>query len=1249
MTDFSPLVIRALDLAGWANTVQARALLPVLLRRLIHEGSATLTVIDFPGYDEAQRHGWDGWTEADVGSAWVPTGATGWELSVADDNPGKPGRDWVQRSALPLTERASTTFAFVTAQRWLGKARWVEARRLENLWADVRAYDAEDLAQWVEQSPATRLWLAGVLGRPADGLRTLDDAWQVWAGACRPPLSTKLFDEAIAAAGGGLASWRSALAHRPYVVTADSVGEAVAFISAALDPDERERAIVVEDARALPGLLAMGGSGLIIVADPLAEAAAAPATNRRHVVFARTHVAVPAEVDIALGPISRSAFEAALEDMGIPEHDRDRVTTEAGRSPTILRRRQAIAPVLQAPDWARDPLLQRKLVPILLAGAWQVGDPGDEFCVADLAAKPIAEVERDVAELAALPDAPVWAVGGFRGIVSRKDALFAIHHAITDQDLERFLTVAELVLTLDDPRLDLPEDKRWAAGIYGIQVEASGALREAVGDLLVLLAVEGDRLLGARLGPIAARIERLVARMLKDVTPRRWLAMHHLRWLAEAAPDAFLDAVEADLRRQEPALFTLLRPVTSSMGRCDRTELLWALELLAWEPRRFPRVFSILARLSEVPIDDNWMNKPAASLGSLVRYWMPQTAASVEERIAVVRNFAATRSPVAWRLLLAQLPGHGHASPNTRPRWREVDAGAGGQPSYQEVRTFVLAIMDFLVEWPDHRVEQLGDVLSVIDEFPDEAAATLLTRGERWADMASDPDRAVLRERLRRDVRLWRHGRQEEKDAPPVWEERMHSLVERLAPTDLVERHRWLFAEHWIAESGSDVDDEERWRRHPERLEANRRAALREVLADRGVDGVLSLIAGGNAGWWIGHLLTKIEEGRVDFWVLELLRSGGLGTKVDPVLNGLLSASDGVERASVLGRLLDNPTASTADKLRALLAAPCDGDTWRLLADREAELAEAYWSKAAANAYGLSPLDAAFMIDKLLAARRPFMAFRTIGLVIDSVAPALLARVLQAMHASQGDDIADATPDGWHLGEAIARVAAEAALSRAELARLEFAFFVLLEHDQHGTPNLDRELAANPGDFIQLVKLLYKRDDGQVDKEAGTEAAAHNAWRILHEGRRVPGTADDGTIDGDALIIWIDAVRALGRELARSVMTDQSIGTLLSASPVGADGHWPHEEVRRALDHVATEEISTGFIVGKRNARGVVTRGPGGNQERVLAAGFRAGADAMRLPFPFTARALEQLGSDYEYEARQWDGEEQVDRRLGRR
>ena len=56
------------------------------------------------------------------------------------------------------------------------------------------------------------------------------------------------------------------------------------------------------------------------------------------------------------------------------------------------------------------------------------------------------------------------------------------------------------------------------------------------------------------------------------------------------------------------------------------------LELLAWKPERLVRVTSILAKLCAWKINDNWANKPMGTLKSIFRFWMPQTAASLDQR-----------------------------------------------------------------------------------------------------------------------------------------------------------------------------------------------------------------------------------------------------------------------------------------------------------------------------------------------------------------------------------------------------------------------------------------------------------------------------------------------------------------------------------------------------------------------------------------------------------------------------------------
>lgn len=68
------LEVRAGDLVRWADTLDARARLSVLLRRLIHSTGTILKTVDFPGNDDSQRPGWDGWVENGAGTPWIPGG-----------------------------------------------------------------------------------------------------------------------------------------------------------------------------------------------------------------------------------------------------------------------------------------------------------------------------------------------------------------------------------------------------------------------------------------------------------------------------------------------------------------------------------------------------------------------------------------------------------------------------------------------------------------------------------------------------------------------------------------------------------------------------------------------------------------------------------------------------------------------------------------------------------------------------------------------------------------------------------------------------------------------------------------------------------------------------------------------------------------------------------------------------------------------------------------------------------------------
>ena len=68
-----------------------------------------------------------------------------------------------------------------------------EQRRAEGGWADVRAYDADDLEQWLEQSPVVALQFADEAGTHRLGMVTLERYWASWSNQCAPTITEAAF------------------------------------------------------------------------------------------------------------------------------------------------------------------------------------------------------------------------------------------------------------------------------------------------------------------------------------------------------------------------------------------------------------------------------------------------------------------------------------------------------------------------------------------------------------------------------------------------------------------------------------------------------------------------------------------------------------------------------------------------------------------------------------------------------------------------------------------------------------------------------------------------------------------------------------------------------------------------------------------------------------------------------------------------------------------------------------------------
>ena len=127
--------------------------------------------------------------------------------------------------------------------------------------------------------------------------------------------------------------------------------------------------------------------------------------------------------------------------------------------------------------------------------------------------------------------------------------------------------------------------------------------------------------------------------------------------LAEAAPDAVLDAVERDLAAN-PAPFKELFGQDGGLvfSETPYTGLLWALERMAWSADHFSRVAMILARLAEYELDNNIRNRPTASLRNLFLPWIRFSEAADSHRLETLKVLADRYPQVGWDLLHPNSP-----------------------------------------------------------------------------------------------------------------------------------------------------------------------------------------------------------------------------------------------------------------------------------------------------------------------------------------------------------------------------------------------------------------------------------------------------------------------------------------------------------------------------------------------------------------------------------------------------------------
>ena len=1249
-------IIRASDLERYADTRNSQAVIPELIYLLVSQSNPSLCRI--PYGDSVNQPGWDGLVHAEEAFfKFVPEGESYWEIGTGSNPQDKATTDFKKRTKIfSESDRAKATFVFVTpraADRWteLEQTEW-KKRREGYGWKLIRIIDGGELADWLREFPAIGKWMAKEIGITPHlgGISTPRERWDLVVDRGNtddPPLPPVLFTAARSGACDALEDVFKGNTQR-LSLFAESEHDVEDFIAAYLaslgekGSTYANRCLFIGDEDAWRSV-AEGRRQHVFVASPRLMLDSenmdlqTVATTKGHAVIIPLCGTWPGESPeiIKLRSPSREQIETILKEANYSDvRARELAGIGGDRISAICRHLLGLGTLPPYATWDSA----RQLAQAGLLGKWDGTNEADKTAIGNLLGKDYGEWIETLRADVLRAGAPLIQRDEKWRLVVRGEAWSTLGNRITDEDLDRLQDMAVAVLGERNPKFDLPKEQRFAASIYGNQLNHSALLREGLAETLALVGSKSTALSSCSQGKAEATAILAVRRLLSEASWDRWASLDsHLPLLAEAAPDEFLDAVESVLvdLDQTPFHEIFSQEGGGVIGGWNyMTGLLWALETLAWNPDYLSRVAIILADIASIDPGGNWANRPANSLAGIFLPWHVQTTAPFEKRKVAIETVLREQPDVGWKLLLLLLPHNYSVTIGCRqPTWRDyIPRDWKDGVSRAEYWDQVTAYAELMVEIAKESVEKAGALIEHLPDLPKPARENLLNHlaSSSIVDLP-ESERLPLWDNLDNLVRKHRRFA----DAKWALSEEALLKIEEVANTLAPEAPALLYQRLFGNRDYALFEEEGNYDEQRKKLDEARQVAVQTMLESGGFQAVLTFARSVASPYEVGRVLGGIEFEKLETDILPML----LNTTEDmekQVLEGFVWVRQWKFEWDWVDSVLESDWTK-AQKAKFLALLPFEKETWHRVADQLGEQNEGrYWRDIRVDRYGGST-DLTIAIKKLLKYQRASAAVlcvdRTVGsggLFDESLATRSLLAVLE-----KPSDIKHLDRDG--TVEVIKRLQESPTADQDALFEIEWNFLFWLDQFSPGSPiTLEKRLASDPAFFAEVVRLVFRsekdnQDDAKPDEQRNN--LARNAYCLLSEWRRCPGILADGSFNVDAFTAWLSEARQITEATGHGEVAQIQIGCVLTHAPPDPNGLWIHEAVAEALDGKDTGTMRSGFtteLFNQREVHGFTA----GKEELELAQKNRdKAADLEAKGFSRFATAMREFAHGYERDA----------------
>lgn len=1247
------------ELDNWVrgNAELAQGLIVELVAKLVAASSPKPRDRRFPLGDSIGQHGPDGYLDAIISHLpYVPEGKSFWEIGTSADANKKATGDYNDLTkAIPKDIRLESTFIFVTPisgrKGWKhtpkkdGQMTWLEERKKQGEWKDVRIIDGSKLIEWIHQFIAIELWLARkTRSLNENQIETVDQSWDLLRSIGEPPpLTAELFLVNRVDACAKLKELLMSDGTFNLKLTTHFPTEAIHFVSAFVSSlDEEQRRDITSKCVIVSGVDAWNNictrdENLVLIADPnldlnsdLGIQLLQKARKANHsVIYSGPKGGLPDPSSILLPSPRAHHVEEELKKAKYSD-ERARVLAQQcdGNLTTLLR---FILNLSSTPEWAQRTPGGDFAISAMI-GSWNENSAADKAAIEVVVGKTYGEWVSLIRSAASKPSTPLVFRDGKWKLISRYQGWYALGDRLSDDHLDRFQKIAIELFSQKDPKFEMDKDDRYAAQIYGKVLPHSASLRNGLADTIALLGSHSGALTGCSSNKAELVANTIVRSLLKDADWQLWATLNDvLPLLAEAAPKEFLSAIEIELTKNPCAFDSLFKQEGNGItGGNYTTGILWGLETLAWEPNFLLPVTLCLGHMAARDPGGQWANRPANSLRHIFLSWLPQTVAPTDKRFAAVRALLKEIPEVGWKLLLDLLPDtHSSSSHSRKPAWRSSipDDWKHGV-SNREYWIQIKAYAEIAVEAAKGKSSRIVQLIEHIEGLPrplHEAFLAYLSSEEFLGN--TDEGRIDVWNALMRIVGKHRKFSDANWAFPREAVDKIAAVADAMKPTAASDLYTRLFSNHSfdLLETKGNYDDQMK------SIEQKRRDAVSKIYAEGGIESVRSFVQSVETPWSVGHSLGAVGPQEIDVEVLPsdlespsnaVVQFAGAFIRNRFYTFGLDWARNTISKSwppEIIGQFMAN--------------LPFNPDTWNLAKDVLRENEGLYWSKAHVHPYEPKN-DLERGIRKLVEYGRPNAALDCLYTMATNKQSFDLKLAVQALLNSLSSKEPINSMDTYQTVQVIKALQDNDQTDPKDLFQVEWAYVALLNEHNEAEPKLiEQELADRPEFFCEVISLVFRSKNDSKDElqkpDERQQSIATNAYRLLDNWSKPPGTKTDGSFDPLVFKQWVDSVKASTKESGHFEVAMTMLGHVLTYAPVDPSGLWIHEAVAETLNGMDVQEMRDGFRTATFNSRGVFYF-TSGEAERGLSEAYAAQADALDSKgFSRFATTLRELSDSY--------------------